>query len=97
NTDELWWDPNTQKFYTSKPVHIHKKDGTIIDGQNGMEAPQNFSSYVIYKGSGRGVVPKEEDSTATQPPPPAPAKAGQPAKPDTARGLLKVPLKKPGT
>jgi LPS export ABC transporter protein LptC len=62
-TNELWWDQNTQKVYTHQPVHIHKKDGTIIDGQDGMEAPQNFSSYVIYKGSGRGIVPKaEEDS-----------------------------------
>jgi len=64
-TDELWWDQNAQKFYTNKPVHIRKGDGTIIDGQDGMEAPQNFSSYIIYKGTGRGIVPKEAgDSTA---------------------------------
>jgi LPS export ABC transporter protein LptC len=77
-TDELWWDQNAQKFYTSKPVHIRKGDGSIIDGQDGMEAPQNFSSYIIYKSSGRGIVPKEAgDSTAagadsTPAPPPSP-------------------------
>ncbi|MBS1566955.1 MAG: LPS export ABC transporter periplasmic protein LptC [Bacteroidetes bacterium] len=83
-TDELWWDQNTQKFYTNKPVDIHKKDGTIIHGQDGMEAPQNFSSYVIYTGTGVGIVPKEMQDTTPQPP-----KGGEGAAPDTAHGLLK--------
>ena len=105
-TDELWWDQNAQRFYTHTPVHIHKRDGTIINGQDGMEAPQNFSSYIIYKGSGIGVVPKEAEDTTPQPPkggegvsppPGPPAKEGQGASTDTAHRLLKVPLKKTGT
>jgi LPS export ABC transporter protein LptC len=75
--DELWWDQNTQKFYTHTPVHIHKADGTVIFGRNGMEAPQNFSSWIIYNGSGRGPVPADagdstgnkKDSTQTGAPP----------------------------
>ncbi len=63
--DELWWDQGTQKFYTSKPVHIFKSDGTMVYGQDGMEAAQNFSWYVIYKSTGRGPLPKDSDSTAS--------------------------------
>ncbi len=83
-TDELWWDQNAQKFYTHKPVHIYKGDGTIIHGLDGMEAPQNFSSYIIYKSSGRGIVPKEAQDTTPEAP-----KAVEDIKPDTSRQLLK--------
>lgn len=95
-TDELWWDQNLQKFYTHKPVHIYKGDGTIIHGLDGMEAPQNFSSYIIYKSSGRGIVPKEAEDTTPQLPP-APLKGEKGASPDTANRLPVVQLKKPGT
>ncbi|KAH0533697.1 hypothetical protein FGG08_007592 [Glutinoglossum americanum] len=103
-TDELWWDQNTQKFYTNKPVDIHKKDGTIIHGQDGMEAPQNFSSYVIYNSTGRGIVPKEAQDT-TPLPPPSPAadtahgqlKGIKPFNADSTHRLQKMTLKKAGT
>ena len=47
-TPELWWDQKAEKFYTDKPVHILKKGGTDIHGI-GFEAPQDFTSYTIYK------------------------------------------------
>ena len=55
---ELWWNQQTERFYTDKPVRIHKKDKTIINGQHGLEAAQNFTWYVIYNNSGQASVPK---------------------------------------
>ncbi len=54
---ELWWDQQTQKFYTDKPVRIHQPD-KIIYGQ-GLEAAQNFSSWVILKANGPVTVPND--------------------------------------
>lgn len=48
--DELWWDQNTQKFYTDKPVRINTKD-KILFGK-GLEAAQNFTWYVIKQPTG---------------------------------------------
>jgi LPS export ABC transporter protein LptC len=48
--DELWWDQNTQKFYTDKKVRINTKDKIIFG--SGLEAAQNFSWYVINQISG---------------------------------------------
>lgn len=45
-TDELWWDQETQEFYTDKPVRIHQSDKTIYG--NGLRAAQDFSRYDIY-------------------------------------------------
>jgi LPS export ABC transporter protein LptC len=47
---ELWWDKQTQKFYTDKPVRIYTKD-KILYG-TGMEADQNFRWYNIKKLTG---------------------------------------------
>ncbi|HEY4062429.1 MAG TPA: LPS export ABC transporter periplasmic protein LptC [Puia sp.] len=47
---ELWWDQNTGKFYTDKPVRIYTKD-KILYG-TGMEADQNFRWYTITKLTG---------------------------------------------
>ena len=41
----LWWDHNTQKFYTDDAVRIYQKD-KILFGV-GMEADQNFRWYTI--------------------------------------------------
>lgn len=54
---ELWWDQQTQKFYTDKPVRIHQPD-KIIYGK-GLEAAQNFSWWVIKNAKGPVKVPKE--------------------------------------
>jgi LPS export ABC transporter protein LptC len=45
--DELWWDQTLAKFYTDKPVEIHKPK-EIIKGI-GMSATQDFRSFEIYK------------------------------------------------
>lgn len=42
---ELWWDQQTQRFYTDKPVRINTKDKILFG--NGMEADQNFKWYHI--------------------------------------------------
>lgn len=42
---ELWWDQQSQKFYTQDSVAIYKKD-QILFGY-GMEADQNFRWYTI--------------------------------------------------
>lgn len=57
-TDELWWDQNTEKFYTDKPVFIHTKD-KIFYGAHGLEAAQNFEWWVLNQGSGQVTVPKD--------------------------------------
>ena len=54
---ELWWDQKAEKFYTDKPVRIHKKGGTIIYG-TGFEAPQDFSGYTIFQITGPYGVPE---------------------------------------
>src|SRR5215213_7813681 len=50
-TNELWWDQQTEKFYTDKPVRIHTKD-KVFFGAHGMEAAQNFEWWVLHQGSG---------------------------------------------
>jgi len=57
-TNELWWDQQTEKFYTDKPVFIHTKD-KIFYGAHGMEAAQNFEWWVLNQGSGQVSVPKD--------------------------------------
>lgn len=60
-TDELWWDQNTEEFYTDKPVRIHQPDKTIYG--KGLKAAQNFTWYNIFNitgvvlTSGNGVLP----------------------------------------
>ena len=54
---ELWWDQKKEKFYTDKPVRIHKKGGTVIYG-TGFEAPQDFSGYTIFQITGPYGVPE---------------------------------------
>ncbi len=55
---ELWWDQQSQKFYTDKPVRINQPD-KIIYGK-GLEAAQNFSWWVIKSATGPVKVPKDE-------------------------------------
>ena len=57
-TEELWWDQNTEKFFTDKPVFIHTKD-KVFYGANGMDAAQNFEWWVLRGGSGTVTVPKD--------------------------------------
>lgn len=55
---ELWWDQKNEKFYTDKPVRIHKAGGTIIYG-TGLEAPQDFSGYTIFQITGPFAFPAD--------------------------------------
>ncbi len=57
-TNELWWDQQTEKIYTDKPVRIHTKD-KILFGQNGLIASQDFSEYVLNYASGPIRIPKD--------------------------------------
>jgi LPS export ABC transporter protein LptC len=58
-TPELWWDQNKSEFYTDKPSHISKRDGTDIFSRNGMKAKQDLSWYELYGNS--GVLPTPDD------------------------------------
>lgn len=49
-TNELWWDQNTEEFFTDKPVRIYQKDKTIFG--HGLKAKQDFSSYDIFNITG---------------------------------------------
>jgi LPS export ABC transporter protein LptC len=55
---DLWWDQQTQKIYTDKPVRIYTKD-KIIFGQYGLTAAQDFSEYVINQASGTLMTKKD--------------------------------------
>jgi hypothetical protein len=58
--NELYWDRNRpgQEFYTDKPVRIRTKT-QIIDG-DGLDAPQDFTSWHIINGRGFVRVPSSE-------------------------------------
>ena len=56
---ELWWDKNTQKFYTNKPARYSQKDHFVNYGKNGLEAKQDLSNLVFYDNSGTLPVPKD--------------------------------------
>jgi len=55
---DLWWDQQTEKIYTDKPVRIHTRD-KIIFGQYGLIAAQDFSEYVINQAKGEFTMPKD--------------------------------------
>lgn len=60
NTEKLIWDQNAQKIYTDKFVRITTAT-EILTGE-GMEAKQDFTSWVILKP--RGTITIKQDSTA---------------------------------
>jgi LPS export ABC transporter protein LptC len=61
--EELWWDQNAQKFYTSKPARYSQKDKFVNYGKNGLEAKQDLSNLVFYDNSGTLPVPKDTLAT----------------------------------
>lgn len=61
-TPDLWWDQNTQKFYTDKRVRIYR-NGDRIYGGLGLEANQDLTNIIIKQPSGTFLVP---DSLAAQ-------------------------------
>ena len=46
-SEELFWDPSTEKIYTDKFVTVETEDQLIQ--AEGMEAPQDFSTYTFKK------------------------------------------------
>jgi len=61
-TPDLWWDQNTQRFYTDKKIRIYR-NGDRIYGGLGLEAKQDLSDILIKQPTGTVIVP---DSLATQ-------------------------------
>ncbi len=50
-SEELIWDEGKKLFYSKQRVYVTTPDGNNVDGIN-FEAPQDFSSYRLTKGSG---------------------------------------------
>ena len=48
---ELWWDRNTEKFYTDSVVRLKTVDKTIYGGK-GMQADQNLNRWSIFQPTG---------------------------------------------
>jgi LPS export ABC transporter protein LptC len=55
---ELWWDQQTEKFYTDKPVVVKQPD-RIWYGEQGMRASQNFNEWYLIKMHGVMKRPEE--------------------------------------
>ena len=47
NTEELWWDENTEKVYSQQQVKVKSKDEIIIS--QGFESDVTFTKYTFYK------------------------------------------------
>jgi LPS export ABC transporter protein LptC len=54
-TAELWWDQNSKKFYTDKPV-VYNSVTRSIKGSEGMEASQDLTDVVFKQTTGRVLV-----------------------------------------
>lgn len=54
-TSELWWDQNTKKFYTDKPV-AYNSTTRNIKGSEGMEASQDLTDVTFRQSTGRVLV-----------------------------------------
>jgi LPS export ABC transporter protein LptC len=61
-TPDLWWDQNTQRFYTDKKVRIYRNGDRIYGGQ-GLEAKQDLTDIIIRQPTGTVIV---ADSLAAQ-------------------------------
>ena len=62
NTEQLFWDQNLQKVYSSKFIRIQKSD-RIITG-HGFESNQQMTIYTIHKTTGSIPI---EDKKVTRP------------------------------
>ena len=60
NTEELFWDPNEEEFYTEKFVTIKSED-EVHTGE-GLRASQDFAEYRILKPSGSFLLEEESDN-----------------------------------
>jgi LPS export ABC transporter protein LptC len=55
-TPDLWWDQNSQRFYTDKQVRIYRK-GDRIYGGKGLESSQDLTDILIKQPTGTVIVP----------------------------------------
>ena len=55
-TNKLWWDQNTEEFYTDDTVYIFQTDKTLL-AEKGLRARQNLTKYTYYNASGPMLVP----------------------------------------
>ena len=55
---ELWWDQQSQKYYTDKPVRILRPNGQILYGNYGLVANQDLTNIELKSGHGRMQVPE---------------------------------------
>jgi len=56
-TSELWWDQNTNKFFTDKQVRLKTVDKTIYGGK-GLEAQEDLSLWTIFEPTGTVTMPE---------------------------------------
>lgn len=63
-TDELFWDPQKQQFYTQKPVKL-TTPSQVIFGKHGLVAPPDISWYQFNSASGNIKVDSTFDSHST--------------------------------
>jgi LPS export ABC transporter protein LptC len=61
-TPDLWWDQNSQRFYTDKQVRIYRK-GDRIYGGKGLEASQDLTDILIKQPTGTVIVPDSLSAT----------------------------------
>lgn len=57
-TPELWWDQNTNKFYTDKLVRLKTVDKQIYGGK-GLEAEEDLSRWTIFEPTGTVAMPED--------------------------------------
>ena len=63
-TEELWWDKNTEKFYTNKKVIISQRfRSSLFIGLEGMTCDQNLNNLLMYSVKNTGSYTTIPDST----------------------------------
>ena len=56
-TKKLWWDQNSEEFYTGDTAYIYQTDKTVIAAK-GLKARQNLTKYTFFDAYGPMLVPK---------------------------------------
>jgi len=51
-TQQLFWNKNSRKIYTRDTVFIISKDGDSLRANNGLEAKDDLSEYMLFNNSG---------------------------------------------
>jgi LPS export ABC transporter protein LptC len=51
-SEQLFWNKKSRKIYTRDTVYIISKDGDSLQANNGLEAKDDLSEYILYNNSG---------------------------------------------